>query len=299
MFILADALITVLAWGTWIGLAQAAGPVTVVSRTLFVTVGNAIFALMAATVAAPGQPMEFSLVAWWLPFAGGVIWAVGNLCAFAGVQGLGLARAAGIWTSLNIVTALAWGALVFGEFAAAQSDTVVRLVIALVAVMAGLLIIIFARGGGDVAAEVPRQGPAMLAAVSAGVLWGSYFVPAQASGLSPRVANLPLAAGMVAGATVMAAVTRRGSLRLASGRAYGVLLSAGALWGIGNLGMLVLVEQIGAGKGFTVAQLALVVNALVGIFIFHNPRPRSRAATITLCGVVLAAAGGVMVGQSR
>jgi glucose uptake protein len=301
MFTFMDALITVLAWGTWIGLAQGAGPMPIARRTFYVAVGNLIFALLAASLVTSGQPTQPFLSTWWLPFAGGVIWAIGNICAFAGVGGLGIARAAGIWTSLNILTALAWGALVFDEFAMAGRNIVVRLTIALVAVLAGLLIIIFARGDGEVAvaAGTSHRGRAVLASLAAGVLWGSYFVPAQASGLSPRLANVPLAAGMLAGALAMTLVTDHATFRLAGPRAYAFLLVAGVLWGIGNLGMLVLVERIGAGKGFTIAQLGLIVNALVGIFIFGNPRPHSRAATITLGGVVLAAIGGVLVGQSR
>lgn len=299
VFVLVDSLVTVLAWGTWIGLAEAAGPVTPAGRTFCVTVGNAIVALVAMSAIGPSQPVFASLAGWWLPFLGGIVWAAGGFCAFAGVRNLGIARAAGIWTSLNIVTALCWGALAFHEFDAIASATVGRLVLGLAAVMAGLLIIIRSRGGDGVPAGAAPRAPGVLAAVAAGVLWGTYFVPAQASGLSPQVANVPLAVGMIVGATVMVATSGWGSLRLARPRAYGALLAAGALWGIGNLGMLALVEHIGAGRGFTIAQLGLVVNALVGIYVFKNPQPRTRAAAITLCGVFVAGAGGVLVGQSR
>ena len=156
--------------------------------------------------------------------------------------------------------------------------------------------IIRARGGDEHAAGAPGQLAAVLAAASAGVLWGTYFVPAQASGLSPQAANVPLAAGMVVGATAMAVASGHGSFRLPRLYPYGALLAAGALWGVGNLGMLALVDQIGAGKGFTIAQLGLIVNALVGIYVFKNPRPSTRAAAITLYGVLVAGAGGVLVG---
>jgi glucose uptake protein GlcU len=300
MFIVVDALTTVLAWGAWIGVAQAAGPIPLARRTLYVTIGNLLFALVAAgmiTSAQPAAPM--SLWSWSFPFAGGFLWAVGNLCAFAGVGGLGIARAAAIWTSINVLTALVWGGLLFHEFAPAGDGSVARLAIALVALLSGLLIVVLAGGRGDADVGTSALRSAVLASLAAGVLWGSYFVPAQASGLSPRLANVPLAAGMVAGAVVLAVVRSHPTVRLGRWQAYPVLLGAGALWGVGNLGMLVLVERIGTGKGYAIAQLGLVVNAMVGIFIFHVPRPRSHAAKMTLCGAVLATIGGVLVGQSR
>jgi len=54
------------------------------------------------------------------------------------------------------------------------------------------------------------------------------------------------------------------------------------LWGIGNYGALKMMELIGTGKGFTIAQLCVVVNALVGVFLMKNPKPGTRAALLTL-----------------
>jgi glucose uptake protein len=142
-------------------------------------------------------------------------------------------------------------------------------------------------------------GTAVAAALGAGVLWGSYFIPIQAADVAPAAANLPLAAGMVAGALVLAALTDGRLARLRTSREEILVVGAGVLWGVGNLGMLLLVDRIGAGRGFAIAQLGLIVNALIGIVAFQNPRPGSRAATVTLCGVVLAAIGGVLVGLSQ
>ena len=61
--------------------------------------------------------------------------------------------------------------------------------------------------------------------------------------------------------------------------------------------MLLLVGVLGAGKGFTIAQLSVVVNALIGIYWLHEPAPNTRAATLTLIGCVLATIGGIMLGN--
>jgi len=76
-------------------------------------------------------------------------------------------------------------------------------------------------------------------------------------------------------------------------------LSAGILFGIGNLALLGLVARVGTGVGFTIAQLSLLVNASVGIYVFKVPRPGSKAARIVIVGICLAAIGGILIGNLR
>jgi glucose uptake protein len=40
----------------------------------------------------------------------------------------------------------------------------------------------------------------------------------------------------------------------------------------------------------------MVVNAIIGIYFFKTPMPRSKAARLTLIGVLIAAAGGAIFG---
>src|SRR5256885_6513141 len=143
-------------------------------------------------------------------------------------------------------------------------------------IIAGLLLIIGAKRDAATVVRPGRVG--LLAATLTGVLWGSYFVPAQAANTSAWSANFPLAVGMLIGGMILV-LARRHKPVLPRPRDYLVLGASGALWGVGNLGMLLMVEAIGTGRGFTIAQLCLLVNALVGIYILHDPKPRSRAAT--------------------
>jgi glucose uptake protein len=78
-----------------------------------------------------------------------------------------------------------------------------------------------------------------------------------------------------------------------------VQLTAGLLFGIGNLALLGLVTRVGTGVGFTIAQLSLLVNASIGVWLFKVPRPGSRAARIVLAGILIAGIGGVLVGTAR
>jgi glucose uptake protein len=145
------------------------------------------------------------------------------------------------------------------------------------------------------AADSYRRG--FLFAGVAGVLWGSYFVPAQWANVPAQVANFPLALGILAAGTVLV-MTTGGPARL-SPRGTAVQLAAGLLFGIGNIALLRLVVRVGTGVGFTIAQLSLLVNVSVGILVFKVPKPGSRAARVALAGIFLAGVGGVLIGNLR
>ena len=76
-------------------------------------------------------------------------------------------------------------------------------------------------------------------------------------------------------------------------------ISAGLLFGIGNLALLGLIPRVGTGVGFTIAQLSLLVNASVGIWIFKRPQPGTRAARTALTGILIAGVGGCIIGAMR
>ena len=338
-------LITVVSWGTWIPLAQAVPGVPQHARTLYVTIGNVMFA--GAALAVAGGHLAWGWRSFWLPVAGGVVWTSGNYAAFRASEAIGLARAAGSWTPLNIVVAFAWGAVLFGELDHLSGARFAVLGGALVLVVAGVLVIVRSQDARPAGAPLPRAraappgrrsqvtmataiapsgqaasarqaGPAtaavlaqpatpgvtasqpghgLLWAAAAGVLWGSYFVPAQWAGVSAQVSDFPLAAGMLVGGL---------ALGLSGGQRVGLPvtaaaanLAAGLLFGIGNLALLGLVSRVGTGVGFTIGQLSLLVNASIGIWLFKVPPPGSRAAKLAVAGILIAGTGGALIGALR
>lgn len=138
----------------------------------------------------------------------------------------------------------------------------------------------------------------VLGAIGAGILWGSYFIPIKMSSASLWIATFPLTIGILVGSTVLMLLGRQ-SPRLDKGSDYARVSLSGVLWGVGNYAMLLLVNEIGAGRGFTIAQLAVVVNALIGVYWLKDPQPKTRAATLTLVGCVLAMLGGIVLGNLK
>jgi glucose uptake protein len=209
-----------------------------------------------------------------------------------------MAKAFGIWAPLNIIVSLIWGAVLFHEFANISSGTILLLVAAIVIILAGVLLIIRAKGAedGEQARGAFRLG--LAGAVGAGILWGSYFIPVKYAGVSAWVGAFPLAIGMAVGGTILALLSRQ-SWKLAAPGDYMRAGLTGALWSLGNYGVLLLIGELGAGKGFTIAQISLVVSALIGIYWLHEPAPKTRAARLTFIGCVLATIGGIVLGNIK
>ncbi len=304
------AIVLVAALGTWIPLAQFLPGTPERTRILYVAVGNVVFAGIA--LLAGGADLVFGWRGFWLPLAGGVVWTAGNFCVFKASETIGLARAAGTWTPLNIIVAFAWGALLFGELDGFSKARFAVLGAAFLAVVAGVLLIAGSRNdpSGQPSSSSPRSGAAaesgrrataapagLLWAGGAGILWGSYFVPAQWAAVPAQVSDFPLALGIL-GAALALALPAGEPVKLGA-RATSVQLGAGVLFGIGNLALLALVARVGTGTGFTIAQLSLLVNASVGVWVFHVPEPGTRQARKVLAGIVLAGIGGCVIAAMR
>jgi glucose uptake protein len=290
------ALITVVSWGIW--LIPAHGAAMKLQRVVVfhVTLANLVVSAAMEWLQPSGAALSSS--AWLTIAAGGVVWTLSGACAFGATARLGPAKAMGIWSPLNILFSLAWGGMLFGEFSGLGASKLVATLLAVGALVAGLLAVI----GSDRStpgSEVPSaSGAGLLMAVAAGVLWGSYFLPIRWSGTPSASAVLPMAVGMFVAAALILIGTRT-SPALGKPSDYFRLPLSGALWSAGNLGSLALMEHAGTGRGFSIAQLCLVVNALVGIFFLRTPAPGSPAAYRVLIGCGLATLGGITLGLAR
>lgn len=289
------ALVTVLAWGTWLAPSQNVVFRNQQIKTFYVAVANLALALVVLLLQG-ARGLTWSV--FWPPFLGGLVWAVSGFLAFTATNRLGMARAFGLWAPINVLVSIVWGIVIFGEMLNEGPQTLLLLALALAITLAGVLLIIFARGFGGPAGSRSVLLPGLLAALGAGVLWGSYYIPIQLSAASMWVAAFPLSVGIFTGSAVLAAFSRQ-PLRLDRRDDLLRVLSTGLLWGIGNYGMLLLVGEFGAGRGFTISQLGIVVNGLLGIYLLKDPPPKSRAAALTLLGCLCATAGGILMGTLK
>jgi glucose uptake protein len=287
------AVVTVLAWGTWLLPSQQIRFHNNHVRTFYITAANLVLTLLVSGVRGL-DPLSWAVAG--LPFVGGLIWAVSGYLAFEATKVIGMAKAVGVWAPLNIVTGMVWGWLLFGEFEGFGPRIIIGVLGSLAVIIIGILMIVFAKEEQQRRRTGKPWIVGFLGAVGAGVLWGSYFIPIRVSALTLWTASLPMAVGMFVGSTALMLVTQA-EPRLSRQRDYTHVLLSGFLWGVGNYGMLLLTGALGTGRGFTISQLGVIVNAALGIFLFKEPPPGTQAATLTFIGVVLATVGGIIFGN--
>ena len=294
------AIITVLAWGAWLAPSQKVQFANPQIKTMYVAFGNLLLATVVLFIAGAHQ-LTSSI--FWLPFIGGIIWAISGQFAFTATSKLGMAKAFGTWAPLNILMGLVWGIILWNEWSDASATTIIWVIASVVILIAGIMFIVFSGSNNGKVAQTSKETLiGFFGAFMAGILWGTYYVPsayfAKDINVSAYITAFPLAVGMFTGSFILALITKK-TFALSSGAAYLRTLSTGLLWGIGNFSMLLMIGQIGQGKGATIAQLCVVVNAVIGIWYFKEPAPKSRAAKLIMIGVVLASIGGIILGNIK
>ena len=289
------AAVTVLAWGIWLVPSQNVRFSGQQVRIFYVAVTNLFIAGMVA--AAKGLH-KITPDVFWFPFVGGLIWALGGWAAFTATDKIGLVRAYGIWAPLNILVSIFFGAVLFREFVSLNAHTTLILLTSLALIITGVLIIVFSKDGGPDTRSGHASVWGLACAIAAGFLWAAYYIPVKISNASMWVAAFPLACGMFVGCLAIVVISRQ-PMRLPGGNAYLRAIGSGFLWACGNYGMLLMVETLGAGKGYTISQLALVVNAICGIYVLKTPAPHTRPARLSLAGCVIATIGAITLGRLK
>lgn len=289
------ALLTIFAWGLWLIPSQNVKFSGQQVRIFYVAAANLLIAILLTT--AQGFD-KVTVDVFWLPFFGGTVWSLGGWAAFTATDKLGVVRAYGIWSPLNIIVSLVLGAVLLHEFLSLTGSAKIILFGSVTLIITGVLLIIFSQTDS---AGTPRPKASLAGfacAVAAGILWAAYYIPVKLSHASMWVAAFPLACGMFVGCLAIVLFSRQ-SLILADRQAYLRATASGVLWALGNYGMLLMVDTLGAGKGFTLSQLALVVNALCGIYILKDPKPNTRAAYLALLGCGIATVGAIALGSIK
>ena len=145
------ALLTIVAWGTWLSPSQNVAFKGQQIKTFYVAAVNLLIVSLISSTQGLFSQLRWSM--FWLPFLGGLIWAVSCLCAFTGTKHIGMAKAFGIWAPMNIIVSLIAGAIMFGELVNTGMRNLLLLGAAVIIIIAGVLLIIFSKGGGKTGSD--------------------------------------------------------------------------------------------------------------------------------------------------
>jgi glucose uptake protein GlcU len=294
--------------GAWLGAAEAPTklvtlgiPPVAISLVMVLGVFLARWSLPALLRGTAGVRTDLAraphLVVWAL-LAGG-LWAVANTLTVYAIRDVGLAIAFPLWNA-NSLLGIAWGALLFGELRGAGARRWLGVCGGALVLFAGAVVLGLASVEHAPPAAVARG---VVAALGAGVLWGTMYIPYRKTyltGMHPLSFLAFFTVGEVAtmGALAWAELGGPAGVWRTLAAAKGVwfwLLLGGFVWVIGDLFQQYAAKYVGIGRGIPLSN----TNQLWGVFVFGElADAQSAVLARVVAGSLLMATGALAIALS-
>ncbi|MCL4366535.1 GRP family sugar transporter [Patescibacteria group bacterium] len=267
------ALGTALAWGTYMVPFKKSHSGNLVQFQLLITVGIGLSGLIAVLIL--GYSLNLNIYG----LLSGVLWAMANAIFLVAVSNLGITKAVPVSSSLVIISSFLWGSLVFGEM---QGIAVGLVAIGLI--IAGVVLISTIGSNNSL-----NKKKGLVAAVLAGLIWGSQLVPLKVGHVATRDFFFPACLGiLITGAAFFLA--KRIPLKK---EAIKESLLSGVIWNTGNLLSLVSLSIIGLSKAGPISQVSTLVAVIWGLFYFKEVTDVKAKLQVLIGAIILL--GGVIV----
>jgi drug/metabolite transporter (DMT)-like permease len=272
-----------LAAGAWLGAAEA--------PTKLVTAGLSPFLISLAMVAGvfvarwtlptvlKGTGYVFldlranlHLVIW--AILAGALWAVANTLTVFAIRDVGLSVAFPLWNT-NSLVGLFWGWLLFNELRGAGWNQWAKVLGGALAIVVGACVLAYATSHHSAAAP-QRATAGILAALGAGLLWGTMYIPyrkAYLSGMNPLSFVTVFTIGELGMMSSLAIVFRGGLSPLVQeiGKARPALFwlfLGGFCWVVGDLFQQYAAKYIGIGRGIPLSNTNQLWGLAWGALVF-------------------------------
>ena len=293
--------------GAWLGAAEAPtkmvalglSPV-VISLAMVVGVFLARWslpALLRGTSAIGADVRQAPHLVVWAILAG-CLWAVANTLTIFAIKDIGLSIAFPLWNA-NSLLGIVWGAVFFNELRGARWPR-------LLGVLGGAGLM-FA-GGALLAVASSTQAPGghpgrgIAAALAAGALWGTMYIPyrkAYLTGMNPLAFVTFFTIGELGMMTVLALSERGGVSGLVAelARARDVLfwlLLGGFVWVVGDLFQQYAAKYVGISRGIPLSNTNQLWGLLWGLLVFGELRGGAAATYGQVIGGSLLMALGAL-----
>ena len=298
--------------GAWLGAAEAPTklvtlgiPPVAISLLMVVGVFLARWSLPALLRGTAGVRADLArtphLVVWAL-LAGG-LWAIANTLTVYAIRDVGLAIAFPLWNA-NSLLGILWGALLFGELRGAGALRWIGVCGGAGALLAGAIVLALA-SVEHVAPAAATRGIA--AALGAGLLWGTMYIPyrkAYLTGMHPLSFLAFFTLGEVATMAVLAWTQLGGpagvwqTLVAAQGVWFWLLLG-GFVWVIGDLFQQYAAKYVGIGRGIPLSNTNQLWGLLWGVFVFGELADAGGVVLArVVAGSLLMALGALAIARS-
>jgi drug/metabolite transporter (DMT)-like permease len=295
--------------GAWLGAAEAPTKlVTLGLSPVVISLGMVIGVFLARwTLPALIQGTSYvatdlreapHLIVW--AILAGCLWAVANTLTIFAVRNVGLSIAFPLWNS-NSLLGILWGVLFFQELRGADWRRWTGVIGGALLMFVGATALALAS-----AAQVPARDAlrGVVAALSAGVLWGTMYIPyrkAYLTGMSPLSFITFFTVGEL-GMMIVLALTYSGGitplLQQLSGARHVLfwLLAGGFVWVVGDLFQQYAVKYAGITRGIPLSNTNQLWGLLWGVLVFGELRdaPHSVLAQVVGGSVVMALGAGLI-----
>ncbi len=281
------ALIPMFAWGS-IGLVSGKLGGDANQQTLGMTIGAFVFSLIVFFVTMPtinGKVIIIGLLS-------GLCWSVGQNGQFHGMKHLGVSVGLPLSTGMQLILNTVAGAVFFAEWT--QTRDYLLGICALILLVIGAYLT--ARQDGEKAPETENKmldfPKGFRALISSTIGYGAYTIIITWAGIDPLAIILPQSIGMLIGASLFA-------LRKTTVDRYVWKNTlSGLLWGVGNVCMLITVQQVGLAVGFSLSQMGIIISTLGGIFILGEKKTKKELLYVVI-GYLMVIIGGVLLGYMK
>jgi drug/metabolite transporter (DMT)-like permease len=230
------------------------------------------------------------------------MWAVANTLTIYAIRDVGLSIAFPLWNT-NSLLGIFWGFLLFNELHHAGWKRWLGVLGGAISMFAGATLLALASWHQ---AAPGKAAFGVLAALGAGVLWGTMYIPyrkAYLTGMNPLSFITFFTIGELVTMTLLA-VGYRGAIplwhELVSARdVLFWLMLGGFVWVIGDLFQQYATKYVGISRGIPLSNTNQLWGLLWGVLVFHELHGGTRAVyALVAGGSVLMALGAVAIALS-
>jgi drug/metabolite transporter (DMT)-like permease len=290
--------------GAWLGLAEAPTKLVTVGFSPFIVSLGMVAGVFVARWTVPtlikgtgyvwlDLREKAHLIVW--AVLAGMLWAVANTLTVFAIRNVGLSIAFPLWNT-NSLVGLFWGWLLFNELRGAGGRQWAKVLGGALAIVVGACLLAFATAHQS--ATAPRGALlGILAALGAGVLWGTMYIPyrkAYISGMNPLSFVTVFTFGELGTVFALAAVFHGGvsglMIELTKVRpALFWLFLGGFCWVLGDLFQQYAAKYIGIGRGIPLSNTNQLWGLAWGALVFGE------LAGLGQTGQVLVIAGSAIM----
>jgi drug/metabolite transporter (DMT)-like permease len=292
-----------LASGAWLGIAEAPTKLVTVGFSPFLISLGMVAGVFVARWTVPmflkgtgyiwHDLMEKKHLIVWAVLAG-MLWAVANTLTVFAIRNVGLSIAFPLWNT-NSLVGLFWGWLLFNELKDGGTKAWLKVLGGAASIVVGACLLAYATAHGSATREHATLG--ILAALGAGALWGTMYIPyrkAYISGMNPLSFVTVFTFGELGTVFALAVLFDGGWSGVAAGLerarpALFWLFVGGFCWVLGDLFQQYAAKYIGIGRGVPLSNTNQLWGLAWGALVFGE------LSGLTGTGQALVVAGSLVM----